>query len=144
MNIGFIIPYVLLGLMMIEEYQAILLILFFIIPLMDSLFYFEIPKSQTLSDSFINRVMFILYFPSFLYVSSILDTTILEKSISSMICMGILYNTLIYCSQELQNNLTYVESVVGQVITEFIGYNIQFEIYYYIRTYFFSIYMLLC
>jgi hypothetical protein len=116
MDVGFLLPYLLLVLVLLDEHCAMWLVYFFMIPLLDVMFFVEIPKKECIKDHW-NSLCMKMWFPLMLYVS-----LRIECSYRSMISIGILYNSSLCLSDELNRSDRWFDNLLGVFISDFLGF----------------------
>lgn len=107
----------LLALVKLEEDYAMWFLFFFIIPLLDVMFFVRIPDKSILEASVWHKLPLWLWFPLVFHTACHLGC-----SYSSMMSMGILYNTTLCLANELiQSNASY-DYVLGDLIGDYLGF----------------------
>lgn len=96
MDVGLLLPYLLWALVLIDEHYAMWFIFFFIIPLLDVMFYVETPTINEFCTDYWFWLCIWMWFPSVFFC-------MMNSSFSwqNMFSLGILYNTLMCVADEL-------------------------------------------
>jgi hypothetical protein len=116
MDVGFLLPYLLLVLTVLEEHYAVWIMFFFIIPLLDVMFYVEAPNKKTQENYWCGMCM-CMWFPLVSYTSCYL-----ECSYRSMISMGLLYNSSMCLADEFQRSGLWAYNAMGDLINDHLGF----------------------
>lgn len=120
MDVGLLLPYFLLILTVLEEHSVMWLMFFFIIPLLDVMFYVEIPDKAIMTGYWYKMCAW-MWFPLVFYTSCYT-----ECSYSSMISIGILYNSTLCLADEFERSEIWYENLMGDLISDFLGF-IRFD-----------------
>lgn len=115
MSIGLLLPYFLLVLVLLEEHYAMWFIFFFIIPLLDSMFYIEPPDKELLHPVWY-RICTSLYFPSVFY-----SLCCSSFSLQNIFSFGILNNTLLCFADNMEYTHPFDE-FLQDFIFDFMGF----------------------
>lgn len=99
MDVGLLLPYFLLSLVMIDEHYAMWFIFFFIIPLLDVMFYVETPNTTELYSDYWYWLCLWMWFPSVVFCM----ICCCSPTWQSMLSFGVLYNSLLCVGDELKN-----------------------------------------
>lgn len=134
MDVGFLLPYFLLTLVVLEEYYAMWFVFFFAIPLLDIMFYVEVPDKDVF-DTYWCKMCMWLWFPLVLYAAYFS-----ECSIESMISVGILYNTSLCVAEEMEKSVVWYDHVLEHFINEYMGF-VRFDFYSVSRSVFYFLIM---
>lgn len=116
MDVGLLLPYLLLILTVLEEHYAMWCMFFFIIPLLDVMFYVEIPNKSIMSE-YGSKMCVSMWFPLVFYTACYTNC-----SYSSMISMGILYNSSLCLVDELEQSEKWYENAMGHLISDYLGF----------------------
>jgi hypothetical protein len=127
MDVGFLLPYFLLTLVVLEEHYAMWFVFFFVIPLLDIMFYVEIPDKNVF-DTYWCRMCMWLWFPLVMYAAYFS-----ECSFQSMISLGVLHNTSLCIADELENSGLWYDHCLKSFIYEFMGF-VEFNYYSFTRS----------
>lgn len=118
MDVGLLLPYLLLILTVLEEYSAMWFIFFFVVPLLDVMFYVDIPDKALMNEYWCKMCVW-MWFPLVFYTAAYT-----ECSYKSMISMGILYNTTLCLSDELRLSGTWHDKVLADLIYDYLGFQV--------------------
>jgi hypothetical protein len=116
MDVGLLLPYFLLILTVLEEHYAVWSMFFFIIPLLDVMFYVEIPDKTIMKEHWCRMCVW-MWFPLVFYTACYTNC-----SYPSMISMGILYNSTLCLADELVCSGAWYEDLMGDLISDFLGF----------------------
>ena len=116
MDVGLLLPYFLLVLTVLEEHYAMWFVFFFIIPLLDVMFYVEVPNKVIMTEYWCKMCVW-MWFPLVFYTACYTDC-----SYSSMISIGILYNSTLCLADELERSEAWYENAMGDLISDFLGF----------------------
>lgn len=114
MNIGFLLPYLMLTLAVLDEHYAMLSLFFFIIPLLDVMFYVE-PDKKALTGNTMGRICSLLWFPLVFYASYFAPC-----SWQSMVSFGVLHNISLCLADELSS--TFLDRLFEEIIYDYVGF----------------------
>lgn len=120
MDVGLLLPYFLLVLTVLEEHYAMWFTYFCIIPLMDIMFYVEIPN-KSIRTEYSSKMCMWIWFPLVFYTACYT-----EHSYSSMISMGILYNSTLFLADALDQSDAWYDNTLGDLIGDYLGF-VRFE-----------------
>jgi len=134
MDVGFLLPYFLLTLVVLGEHYAMWFLFFFVIPMLDVMFYVEIPD-RNVFDTYWCKMCMWLWFPLVLYAAYFSDC-----SIESMISVGILHNTSLCIAEEMEVSGLWQDHILESFIREFLGF-IDFNYYSVSRSLFYFLVM---
>lgn len=116
MDVGFLLPYLLLLLAILDEHYAVWIMFFFIIPLLDVMFYVEIPNKKMREDYWC-RMCMCMWFPLVSYVACFFDC-----SCRSMVSIGILYNSSLCLADEFHKSRVWCDRAMGDLINDYLGF----------------------
>lgn len=116
MDVGLLLPYFLLILTVLEEHYAVWLMFFFIIPLLDVMFYVEVPNKSIMAEYWC-KMCVSMWFPLVFYTACYT-----ECSYSSMVSMGILYNSTLCLADELERSEKWPDNAMADLICDFMGF----------------------
>lgn len=114
MDFGLWLPYVLLALVKINEDYALWFFFFFIIPLLDVMFFVRIPDRPVLAA---HKLPLWLWFPLVFHTACHVGC-----SYPSMISMGILYNTTLCLADELAQSDSWYDGMMGHLLHDYLGF----------------------
>lgn len=117
MGIGLWLPYMLLALVKLEEDYAMWFLFFFVIPLLDVMFFVRIPDKSILEAGFCHKLPLWVWFPLVFHTACHVGC-----SYPSMISMGILYNTTLCLADELLQSGAWYDCAVGDLIGDYLGF----------------------
>lgn len=107
-------PYMFLALVKLEEDYALWFIFFFIIPMMDVMFFVSIPDKPVQAA---HKLPVWLWSPLVFYTACHV-----KCSYPSMISMGILYNTTICLADEMTKSDVWYEEELGHLLNDYFGF----------------------
>lgn len=116
MDAGFLLPYLLLILVLLEEHYAVWVLFFFVIPMLDIMFYVEIPDKKVINNYWC-RVCMWMWFPMLFYTAYVSGC-----SLQSMLSMGVLYNSSLCLADELEKSGEWHNKELGYIINDHLGY----------------------
>lgn len=116
MNIGILLPYLILSLAVLDEHYAMWFVFFFLIPLLDVMFYVE-PVKNVLIDSTMGWLSCILWFP-FVFYSAYFTSC----SWQSMVSFGILNNITLCLADEFALSTKVYHKLLEDIIYDYIGF----------------------
>jgi len=137
MDVGFLLPYLLLLLTVLEEHTAMWFMFFFLIPLLDVMFYVDIPDKALVNEYWCKMCMW-MWFPLVFYTASYT-----ECSYKSMLSMGILYNTTLCLSDELRRSNAWYDKMLSDLISGYLGFVEMPDVVSLLRSCWFF-YMMIC
>lgn len=118
LNTGYLLPYLLLVLVILDEPEALWFVFFFVIPLLDVMFFIDIPpKNSLLGDNIIHRLCARMWFPLVLYASFIVPV-----SWGSMVSMGVLLNTSLCLADEMSLSFSMIDEWTEGIICDYMGF----------------------
>lgn len=110
MDVVFVLPYVLLFFMWIEDYKSMFTLCLLTVPLLDTFFYVETPDYHAL-DRYFPKLCMWMWFPCMFPIVFYTQPTIL-----SMFALGLLYTIAINVSAELIIRPMHYESYMAKII----------------------------
>lgn len=113
--VGVVLPYLLLSLLWIDEPAAVLILILFVIPLLDTFFFVETPK-QDMLDQYWTKLCVWMWFPCLLHVVFHLQTA----GWSTWLSLGFLYGTSVNASQMLMECPSSYENTMGFLMEDFL------------------------
>ena len=116
MDVGLLLPYFLLILTVLNEHMSMWFMFLFVIPLLDVMFYVEIPDKALMNEYWCRMCMW-MWFPLVFYTACFLDS-----SYESMISMGILYNSTLCLADEFQKSTKWYDNCMADLIHDYLGF----------------------
>lgn len=118
MDVGLLLPYFLWALVALEEHYAMWFLFFFVIPLLDVMFYVPIPDKTVLAAGLCHRMCAWIWLPLVVFTACYIP-----PSIAGMVSMGVLYNTTLCLADELELSSFWLDRVLADLIGDYLSFD---------------------